>query len=116
MAVTPISIGSLTVYDYTVEIKVCIVIYTPERHERATTMTTRYELIITTDNDAHSGIYDTYTEARAAADDAADVDGLTVDVKRWTTIGTATVGAEGVFVNDDDGLPWFEFRIERTDQ
>jgi hypothetical protein len=69
-----------------------------------------YELTVTTDNDASSGVYDSYDEARAAADDAAAIDDLTVDVQHWTKVATETVGSAGTFV-DGDGAPWFEFII-----
>jgi hypothetical protein len=71
-----------------------------------------FELTITTYNDASSGLHDTFLEARAAADEAAAVDDLTVDVQRWTKVGANFVGAEGTFV-DNDGMPWFEFTIRK---
>lgn len=73
----------------------------------------RYELTIKTDNDAPSGVYDSYDEARAAADEAAAVDELTVDVRHWSSEGARTVGAEGAFV-DEDGMPWFSFTIREA--
>jgi hypothetical protein len=79
------------------------------------TTTTRFELTITTDNNAHSGKYDTFAEAREAAKEAAAIDDLRIDVRYWSAIGTETVGADGAFV-DSDGLDWFEFTITRTDQ
>jgi hypothetical protein len=42
----------------------------------------------------------------------AGVDGLTVDVRHWSTVGRDTVAAEGLFVDADDAA-WFSFVIRQ---
>jgi hypothetical protein len=72
-----------------------------------------FTLTITNFNDAHSGDYATYADARNAADNAAAIDGLTVSVARFAKIGADYVSADGSFC-DDDGMPWFDFTIRRA--
>jgi hypothetical protein len=82
----------------------------------------KYELTISCDNDAHSGVYDTYAEARVAAGEAAGIDNLIVDARTWTKRGDQIVGCSGVFIEpSDEGqsdsmdkLPIFDFRIEQV--
>jgi hypothetical protein len=61
-----------------------------------------YELIISSDSDASSGIYDSRLEAMDAADEAAAVDNLTA------VYGTPNAG----YFKDSDGNAWFHFEIK----
>lgn len=66
-----------------------------------------YELIISNDNDASSGVYESRQAAMDAADDAASIDGLTA---RYGNSGNA-----GYFV-DADSKAWFHFEIREVTQ
>lgn len=74
-----------------------------------------YELTIQNDGDASSGVYGTYEAARAAADEAARVDGLTARLGGYATVGPDIVEAHGDFVDptDDVALWWFTWTIRR---
>ncbi len=62
-----------------------------------------YELKISNESDASSGLYETRREAMAAADDAAARDGL-----------TARYGCgDARFFVDGDDRAWFHFAITR---
>jgi hypothetical protein len=79
------------------------------------TIAMKFELTISCDNDAHSGVYDTYREARAAACAAAAIDGLVPDVQTWTKLGAEIVSCTGVFIEptDEAEVAWFDFRVEQ---
>jgi hypothetical protein len=69
-----------------------------------------YALTIENFGDACTGDYPSYEEARAAVQEAADVDGLTVVWQRSTCQGTRTLRAEGD-LTDCDGAVWFSWVI-----
>jgi hypothetical protein len=61
-----------------------------------------YELVISNETDASSGVYETRLQAMDAAEEAAAVDGLTARYGQSANAG---------FLVDGDGMAWFHFAI-----
>lgn len=61
----------------------------------------RFEVTISSDTDASSGVYGSRLDAMDAVDQAAAVDGLTA------RYGCPTAGC----LVDDQGMAWFQFTI-----